>query len=131
MVIERYSHVMHIVSNVKGRLKEGKDSFDALRACFPAGTLTGAPKVRAMEIIEEMEPVRRAVYGGSVGYISFTGNMDMCITIRTILVKENTAYVQAGAGIVADSDPEKEFEETENKARGMLKAIEMAVDGLE
>ncbi len=131
MVIERYSHVMHIVSNVKGRLKKGKDSFDALRACFPAGTLTGAPKVRAMEIIEEMEPVRRGVYGGSVGYISFSGNMDMCITIRTILVKDNIAYVQAGAGIVADSDPQKEFEETENKARGMLKAIEMAVDGLE
>lgn len=131
MVIERYSHVMHIVSNVKGRLKKGKDSFDALRACFPAGTLTGAPKVRAMEIIEEMEPVRRAVYGGSVGYISFSGNMDMCITIRTILVKDNVAYVQAGAGIVADSDPEREFEETENKAKGMLKAIEMAIDGLE
>jgi anthranilate synthase component 1 len=131
MVIERYSHVMHIVSNVKGRLKEGKDSFDTLRACFPAGTLTGAPKVRAMEIIEEMEPVRRGVYGGSVGYISFSGNMDMCITIRTILVKDNTAYVQAGAGIVADSDPQKEFEETENKARGMIKAVEMAIGGLE
>ena len=131
MVIERYSHVMHIVSNVKGRLKEGKDSFDALRACFPAGTLTGAPKVRAMEIIEEMEPVRRGVYGGSVGYISFSGNMDMCITIRTILVKDNIAHVQAGAGIVADSDPQKEFEETQNKARGMLKAVEMSIEGLE
>ena len=131
MVIERYSHVMHIVSNVKGRLKQDKDAFDALRACFPAGTLTGAPKVRAMEIIEEMEPVRRGVYGGSVGYISFSGNMDMCITIRTILVKDNIAYVQAGAGIVADSNPQKEFEETQNKAKGMLKAVKMAVDGLE
>jgi anthranilate synthase component 1 len=131
MVIERYSHVMHIVSNVKGLLKKGKDAFDALRACFPAGTLSGAPKVRAMEIIEEVEPTRRAAYGGSVGYISFSGNMDMCITIRTILFKDNHAYVQAGAGIVADSNPVKEFEETENKARGMIKAVEMAIDGLE
>ena len=130
MVIERYSHVMHIVSNVRGRMREGTDSFDVLRACFPAGTLSGAPKVRAMEIIEEMEPVRRGVYGGSVGYLGFDGNMDMAITIRTILVKDGTAYVQAGAGIVADSDPEREFEETENKARGMVKAVEMALGGL-
>ncbi len=131
MLIERYSHVMHIVSNVKGRLKEGKDPFDALRACFPAGTLSGAPKVRAMEIIEEMEPVRRGVYGGSVGYISFSGVMDMAITIRTVLIKDEMVYIQAGAGIVADSDPAKEYEETVNKAMGMFKAVNMAKEGLD
>jgi anthranilate synthase component 1 len=131
MVIERYSHVMHIVSNVSGRLKDGKDSFDAFRACFPAGTLTGAPKVRAMEIIEELEPVRRGVYGGSVGYFGFSGDMDMAITIRTVLMKDGRAYVQAGAGVVADSAPEKEFEETVNKAMGMLKAVERAAEGMD
>ena len=130
MTVERYSHVMHIVSNVSGILREGEDAFSLLRACFPAGTLTGAPKVRAMEIIEELEPCRRGVYGGSVGYFGFSGNMDMCITIRTILVKDGRIYVQAGAGIVADSQPEREYEETVNKAKAMLKAVELARKGL-
>ncbi len=129
MTVERYSHVMHIVSNVRGILKEGEDAFSVLRACFPAGTLTGAPKVRAMEIIEELEPCRRGVYGGSVGYFGFSGNMDMCITIRTLLVKGGKVYIQAGAGIVADSIPEREYEETVNKAKGMLKAVELAGKG--
>jgi anthranilate synthase component 1 len=129
MVTEKYSHVMHIVSNVRGRLRDGLDAFDALRACFPAGTLTGAPKIRAMEIIEEMEPCKRGIYGGSVGYFGFSGNMDMCITIRTVVVNDGRIYVQAGAGIVADSDPEKEYEETKSKARGILKAVEMAREG--
>ncbi|MBI5049174.1 MAG: anthranilate synthase component I [Deltaproteobacteria bacterium] len=131
MVVEKYSHVMHIVSNVHGQLKKNKDSFDALRACFPAGTLTGAPKVRAMEIIEEIEPVKRGAYGGSVGYFGFSGNMDMAITIRTLVVKNGKIYIQAGAGIVADSVPEKEYQETINKAKAMLKAVEMAREGLE
>ncbi len=131
MVIERYSHVMHIASNVQGVRKEGKDSLDALSACFPAGTLTGAPKVRAMEIIEEMEPCRRGPYGGAVGYIGFSGNMDMCIAIRTIVIKDSKIHIQAGAGIVADSVPEKEYQETINKARGVLKAVEMVREGLE
>ncbi|CAG1065416.1 anthranilate synthase component I [uncultured bacterium] len=130
MTVERYSHVMHIVSNVKGLMKKGMGSFEALKACFPAGTLTGAPKVRAMEIIEELEPCKREVYGGCVGYFDFSGNMDMCIAIRTLVIKGSTIHMQAGAGIVADSIPEKEFEETENKARGMLKAVEMAREGL-
>jgi len=130
MTVERYSHVMHIVSNVRGLMKKGMGSFDALRACFPAGTLTGAPKVRAMEIIEELEPCKREVYGGCVGYFDFSGNMDMCIAIRTLVIKDSVVHMQAGAGIVADSVPEKEFEETENKARGMLKAVEMAKEGL-
>lgn len=130
MTVERYSHVMHIVSNVRGLLEKGMGAFEALKACFPAGTLTGAPKVRAMEIIEELEPCKREVYGGSVGYFDFSGNMDMCIAIRTMVIKGSTLHMQAGAGIVADSVPEKEFEETENKARGMLKAVEMAKDGL-
>ena len=130
MTVERYSHVMHIVSNVTGNLKRGKDSFDALRACFPAGTLTGAPKIRAMEIIEEFEPCKRGVYGGSAGYIGYCGNLDMCIAIRTLVIKDDVVYVQAGAGIVADSVPEKEFEETENKAKGMLKAVSIAMEGL-
>ncbi|MEK6599239.1 MAG: anthranilate synthase component I, partial [Deltaproteobacteria bacterium] len=119
MVVERYSHVMHIVSNVHGRLRQDKDSFDALRACFPAGTLTGASKVRAMEIIEEIEPCKRGAYGGSVGYFGFSGNMDMAITIRTLVIKNGKIYIQAGAGIVADSDPEKEYQETINKAKAM------------
>jgi anthranilate synthase component 1 len=126
MVIERYSHVMHIVSNVRGRLAPGRDCFDALRATFPAGTLSGAPKIRAMEIIEELEPVRRGVYGGAVGYFAFSGAMDTCIAIRTMLIKDGTVYLQAGAGIVADSDPEREQAECLNKARGMLQALKRA-----
>jgi anthranilate synthase component 1 len=126
MSIERYSHVMHIVSDIQGRLSEGRDSFDVMRASFPAGTVTGSPKIRAMEIIDELENRRRGPYAGAVGYFSFTGNLDSCITIRTVLIKGRTAYIQAGAGIVADSIPEREYEETLNKARGMLKAIAMA-----
>jgi anthranilate synthase component 1 len=126
MYVERYSHVMHLVSNVRGELVEGKNCFDAFRATFPAGTLTGAPKIRAMEIIEELEPVRRGVYGGAVGYFSFSGNMDTCITIRTILVKDGTVYVQAGAGIVAESDPEREHAECVNKSRAMIQAVRLA-----
>ncbi len=130
MAVERYSHVMHIVSNVEGQLRPDKTPFDALRACFPAGTVTGAPKIRAMEIIEELEPVRRGPYAGSVGYLGFSGNLDTCITIRTIIVKGDKAYVQAGAGIVADSDPESEYQETANKAKALLTAIEVAERGL-
>lgn len=130
MIVERYSHVMHIVSNVVGELKDGAGAFEALSATFPAGTLTGAPKIRAMEIIEELEPCKRGIYGGSVGYFGYSGNMDMCITIRTIVIKDDKIFVQAGAGIVADSVAEKEFEETENKAKGMLKAVTMAREGL-
>ena len=126
MVIEKYSHVMHIVSNVSGELREGLEALDALMACLPAGTLTGAPKVRAMEIIDELEPTKRGPYGGAVGYFDFSGNMDTCITIRTVVLKEGNAYVQAGGGIVADSVPEREFEETLNKARALLRAIQVA-----
>lgn len=126
MRVERYSHVMHIVSDVRGRLREGRDCFDALAACFPAGTLTGAPKVRAMEIIDELEPVRRGPYGGTVGYFGFSGNMDTCITIRTVVAHGGRAYIQAGAGIVADSDPEREWAECENKARALVRALERA-----
>ena len=126
MVIERYSHVMHLVSAVKARLRRGCDRFDALAACFPAGTVTGAPKIRAMEIIDEMEPARRGVYAGAVMYMDYSGNLDSCIAIRTIVVKAQRAYIQAGAGIVADSVPEAEYIETVNKARAMLQAIEMA-----
>jgi anthranilate synthase component 1 len=125
MVIERYSHVMHITSNVTGQLTDDRDAFDALAACLPAGTVSGAPKVRAMEIIDELEPHRRGPYGGAVGYIDFAGNMDTCIALRTMVIQDGTAYIQAGAGIVADSVPEKEYEETLNKARGLLKAIEI------
>jgi anthranilate synthase component 1 len=131
MVVERYSHVMHIVSNVQGELDVSKDAFDVLRATFPAGTLSGAPKVRAMEIIEELEPVRREIYGGAVGYFSFSGNMDMAIAIRTLVVKDGRIHLQAGAGIVADSDPATEYQETVNKARAVVKAIEMVEQGLE
>ncbi len=131
MVIERYSHVMHIVSNVVGELQEGKDAFDVLAACFPAGTVTGAPKIRAMEIIDELETESRSLYAGAVGYFSFQGNMDTCITIRTIVIEGNQATVQAAAGIVADSDPDREYEETVNKAKGMLAAIALAENGLE
>jgi anthranilate synthase component 1 len=126
MTVERYSHVMHICSNVTGRMQPGKSAFDALRACLPAGTLSGAPKVRAMEIIDELEPHRRGPYGGAVGYVDFSGSMDTCIALRTIVMKGQTAYLQAGAGIVADSVPEKEREETLNKAMGLLKALEIA-----
>ncbi len=126
MVIEKYSHVMHIVSDVVGKLKKGSDIFDVLRASFPAGTVTGAPKIRAMEIIDELENTRRGLYAGAVGYFSFSGNMDTCIAIRTILIKEGAAYVQAGAGIVADSVPSREYQETVNKAKAMIKAIESA-----
>jgi anthranilate synthase component 1 len=126
MTIERYSHVMHITSNVSGRLAPGKTAFDALQACLPAGTVSGAPKVRAMQIIDEIEPNRRGPYAGAVGYFDFNGNMDTCIALRTIVVQDSTAYVQAGAGIVADSVPVNEWQETLNKARGLLKAIEAA-----
>jgi len=131
MTVERYSHVMHLVSNIVGKLGSGQNAFDVLRASFPAGTVTGAPKIRAMEIIEELEPTRRGPYAGCVGYFGFSGNMDMCITIRTIIFKNKKAYIQAGAGIVADSDPEREYMETVNKARGMFRAIEIAENNLE
>ena len=126
MIIERYSHVMHMVSEIRARLKAGHDRFDALAACFPAGTVSGAPKVRAMEIIDELEPTRRGVYAGSVMYLDYSGNLNSCIAIRTIVAEGGRAYVQAGAGIVADSIPEAEYVETLNKARAMLTAIEMA-----
>jgi anthranilate synthase component I len=126
LTVERYSHVMHISSTVTGRLEPGKTAFDALRACLPAGTLSGAPKVRAMQIIDELEPHRRGPYGGAVGYVDFTGNMDTCIALRTMVVQGQTAYVQAGAGLVADSDPEAEYQETVNKAKGLLRALEIA-----
>jgi len=125
MVIERYSHVMHITSNVSGQLRKECDAFDALAACLPAGTVSGAPKVRAMEIIDEIEPSRRGPYAGAVGYIDFAGNMDTCIALRTVVLQDDIAYVQAGAGIVADSVPELEYQETLSKARGLLQAIEI------
>jgi anthranilate synthase component 1 len=131
MVIERYSHVMHIVSNVSGELLPGRDALDVFRATFPAGTLSGAPKVRAMEIIEELEPCRREIYGGAVGYISFTGNMDLAIAIRTMVVHAGHIHLQAGAGIVADSDPATEYQETVNKAMGVKLALRMAREGLD
>jgi anthranilate synthase component 1 len=130
MVIERYSHVMHIVSNVTGELKPEMDAVDVLRAAFPAGTVSGAPKVRAMEIIEELEPVRRGVYAGAVGYIGWNGNMDTAIAIRTAVIKDGTLYIQAGGGIVADSVPRLEWEETLNKRRAMFRAVAMASAGL-
>lgn len=126
MIVERYSHVMHLVSVLKGRLREGLDCFDALAATFPAGTLSGAPKVRAMEIIDELEPTQRGAYAGAIMYFDYSGNLDSCIALRTMYVRNQQAYVQAGAGIVADSVPEKEFAETINKARALLKAVEMA-----
>ena len=126
MVIERYSHVMHIVSNVTGQLKPGLDALDALAAVFPTGTLSGAPKVRAMEIIDELEPVKRGIYGGAVGYLGWDGNMDMAIAIRTAVIKDGQVHVQAGAGVVADSVPKTEWEETMSKARAMMKAVAQA-----
>jgi anthranilate synthase component 1 len=126
MIVERYSHVMHLVSGIKARLKAGFDRFDALAACFPAGTVSGAPKVRAMEIIDELEPTRRGIYAGAVMYMDFSGNLDSCIAIRTVVTKNGRAYIQVGAGIVADSVPEAEYIETVNKARAMLQAIEVA-----
>ncbi len=126
LAVEKYSHVMHLCSTVTGRLREGQTSFDALRSCLPAGTLSGAPKVRAMEIIDELEPCRRGPYGGAVGYVDFTGNMDTCIALRTLVLKGQTAYLQAGAGIVYDSVPAAEYEETMSKARGLLRAVEIA-----
>jgi anthranilate synthase component 1 len=126
MIIERYSHVMHIVSSVTGKLTADKTPYDLLRTTFPAGTLTGAPKIRAMQIIAELEQTTRGPYGGTVGYFSFNGNLDCCITIRTALLKDGKAYVQAGGGWVNDSVPETEFEETVNKAKAMIKAIALA-----
>jgi anthranilate synthase component I len=129
MFIERYSHVMHMVSSVKGTLRDGKDGFDAVLSFFPAGTLTGAPKIRAMEIIDELEPTRRGIYGGAIGYIDYQGNIDSCIAIRTIVIKDGKAYIQAGAGIVADSVPEREYQECVNKAKALFRAIAIAENG--
>jgi anthranilate synthase component 1 len=129
--VERYSHVMHIVSNVEGLLQDGMSSMDVLRATFPAGTLTGAPKVHAMELIDQLEPVKRGIYGGACGYLSFAGDMDVAIAIRTGIIKNNTLYVQAAAGVVADSIPEMEWRETEHKARALLRASELVEEGLE
>jgi anthranilate synthase component 1 len=131
LVVEKYSHVQHIVSNVEGKLKAGMSNLDVLRATFPAGTLTGAPKVRAMEVIDELEPTKRGIYGGACGYLSFGGEMDVAIAIRTGVIKDGMLYVQAAAGIVADSIPEMEWEETENKARAVLRAAEQVQDGLD
>lgn len=131
MVIERYSHVMHIVSNVEGTLRPELDAIDVLRATFPAGTVTGTPKVRAMELIDELEPVKRGIYSGAVGYLGFQGDMDLAIAIRTGVVRNETLHVQAAAGIVADSVPEMEWEETNMKARALLRAAEMATAGLD
>ena len=131
MVIERYSHVMHIVSNVTGKLKPNTSCIDVLRATFPAGTLSGAPKIRAMEIIDELEPVKRGVYGGAVGYLSWNGNMDTAIAIRTAVIKDKVLHIQAGAGVVADSVPQSEWDETMNKGRAIFKAVAMATDGLD
>jgi len=126
MIVERYSHVMHLVSSVSGEVAPDKSALDVLRACFPAGTLTGAPKIRAMEIIEELEPCRRGIYGGAVGYVSFSGNLDLCIAIRTLYWSEGEVRLQAGAGIVADSDPDAEYDETVGKARAVVRALEIA-----
>ncbi len=131
MTVERYSHVMHLVSNIQAHLARGKDCFDVLKAAFPAGTLSGAPKIRAMEIIDELEQTLRGPYGGAVGYFSYTGNMDLCITIRTMVVKGKNIFVQAGAGIVADSDPDAEYQETVNKAAGMMQAVKLAASGFQ
>ena len=126
MIVERYSHVMHIVSDVVGRLAEKRDAYDVLRATFPAGTVSGAPKVRAMQIINQLEKSKRGPYSGVVGYFGFDGNLDSCIVLRTVVLKDGTAFVQAGGGVVADSTPDGEYQETVNKAMGMIRAIEMA-----
>ncbi len=128
-MVERYSHVMHIVSNVEGLLQDGMSSMDVLKATFPAGTLTGAPKIRAMEIIDELEPVKRGIYGGACGYLSYAGDMDVAIAIRTGIVQNRTLYVQAAAGVVADSVPELEWKETEHKARALIRAAELVEEG--
>jgi anthranilate synthase component 1 len=130
MIIERYSHVMHIVSNVTGKLKKEMNAIDVLRSTFPAGTVSGAPKIRAMEIIDELEPVKRGVYSGAVGYISWNGNMDTAIAIRTAVIKDKTLHIQVGAGIVADSIPKNEWDETMNKGRAIFKAVSLAEKGL-
>jgi len=130
MIVERYSHVMHIVSNVVGTLKDGQTAIDVFRATFPAGTVSGAPKIRAMEIIDELEPVKRGIYAGAVGYLSWNGNMDTAIAIRTAVIKDDTLHIQAGAGIVADSIPENEWNETMNKGRAIFRAVAMAEKGL-
>ena len=130
MGLERFSHVMHLTSVVEGRLADDRDRFDALVSCFPAGTVSGAPKVRAMQIIKELEPSGRGLYAGAVGYLDFAGNLDFCITIRTVVIEGGKAYVQAGAGIVADSDPAAEYEETRDKARAVIQALELAQRGL-
>ncbi|MDX1695517.1 MAG: anthranilate synthase component I family protein, partial [Ketobacteraceae bacterium] len=130
MVVERYSHVMHIVSNVEGRLKPDHSAMDVLRATFPAGTLSGAPKIRAMEIIEELEPVKRGIYGGAIGYLAWNGDMDTAIAIRTAIIKDGSLHIQAGAGVVADSVPKLEWKETNNKARAIFKAVAMATGDL-
>jgi anthranilate synthase component 1 len=129
MVIEKYSHVMHIVSHVEGKLKAGMDAYDLMRATFPAGTVSGAPKVKAMEIIEKLEGERRGLYAGAVGYFSYDGSMDTCIAIRTMVMQDDMVYVQAGAGIVADSDPATEQQECENKAKALLVAVDRAEQG--
>jgi anthranilate synthase component 1 len=131
MIVERYSHVMHIVSNVEAKLRPKLSALDVLKATFPAGTVSGAPKVRAMEIIDELEPVKRGIYAGAVGYLGFNGDMDLAIAIRTAIVKDGQLHVQAGAGIVADSDPASEWQETQNKAQAILRAAELAEHGLD
>jgi anthranilate synthase component I len=130
-IVERYSHVMHIVSNVEGMLNEGMSSMDVLKASFPAGTLTGAPKVHAMEVIDQLEPIKRGIYGGACGYLSYAGDMDVAIAIRTGIIKDQMLYVQAAAGVVADSVPELEWKETEAKARALLRAAELVEEGLQ
>ena len=127
MFIEKYSHVMHLVSSLKGKMKKELDRFDALAACFPAGTVTGAPKIRAMEIIQELEPGPRGIYAGAIGYLDYCGNLDTCITIRTIVFKDGKASIQAGAGIVADSIPEREYTECLNKAKALIHSLELAL----
>jgi anthranilate synthase component I len=128
--VERYSHVMHLVSQVEGELAPGEDGISLLAATFPAGTVAGAPKIRAMEIIEELEPTRRGPYAGAVGYLGFSGNLDFCITIRSFTVHQGRVYLQVGAGIVADSDPAREYQETVNKAMALTRALELAEEGL-